>query len=128
MFISKFGSRYGKALVAVLTAGVVAAYQALTGDQHISATEGVSVAIAAVTAVGVWWVPLIPNGQGVKTGVAVVLAVLQVLTTAILGGVGTDEILLMLITAAGAAGIWIAPAESTTPLGGTVSVGVGRDR
>ena len=120
-------SKYGKAIVAIITAGIVAAYQALSGDQHISATEWVSVAIAAVTAVGVWWVPLIPNGAGVKTGVAIMLAVLQVLTTAVLDGVGTDEILLMLITAAGAAGIWIAPAESTTSLG-TVSVGLGRDR
>ncbi|WP_433793928.1 hypothetical protein [Actinoplanes sp. CA-252034] len=119
--------KYGKAIVAVFVAGVVAAYQALGGDQHIDATEWVSVAIAAVTAFGVWWVPLIPNGPGVKTGVAVALAVLQVLTTAILGGVGTDEVLLMLITAAGAAGVWIAPASSTTSLG-TVAVSLGRDR
>ena len=119
--------KYGKTIAAILTAAAVATYQALSGDQHIDAAEWVSVAIAAVTAVGVWAVPLIPNGAGVKTGVAVALAMLQVLTTAVLGGIGTDEILLMLITAAGAAGIWIAPAASTTALG-TVSVGFGRDR
>ncbi|GLW32286.1 hypothetical protein [Actinoplanes regularis] len=117
---------YGKALVAVIVAGVVTAYQALTGDGHIDPAEWVSVAIAAVTAVGVWLVPLAPGAPWAKTAVAVVLAVLQVLTTAILGGLGTDEILLMLITAAGAAGIWIAPATSTA---GTapVRVGVGSD-
>ena len=118
--------KYGKAIAAVLAAGVVAAYQSLSGDQHIDAVEWVSVAIAAVTAVGVWLVPLAPGAPWAKTGVAVVLAVLQVLTTAILGGLGTDEILLMLITAAGAAGIWVAPAISTagrTP----VAVGVGSD-
>ncbi|BEL07807.1 hypothetical protein Q0Z83_059980 [Actinoplanes sichuanensis] len=115
---------YGKAIVAILTAGIVAAYQALSGDQTIEPAEWVSVAIAIVTAVGVWLVPLAPGAAWAKTAVAVVLAVLQVLTTAILDGLGTDEILLMLITAAGAAGIWIAPAESTTG----VSVGVGADR
>jgi hypothetical protein len=104
--------KYGKAVVAVLVAGVVYAYQALSGDNHISAQEWVSVAIAAVTALGVWVVPLAPAATWAKTAVAVVLAVLQVLTTAILGGLGTDEILLMLITAAGAMGIWIAPAKT----------------
>lgn len=117
---------YGKAIIAVLTAAVVAAYQALSGDQNIEPVEWVSVAIAAVTAVGVYLVPLAPGARWSKTAVAVVLSVLQVLTTAILGGLGGDEILLMLITAAGAAGIWIAPAVSTA---GTapVAVGVGTD-
>jgi hypothetical protein len=118
---------YGKAIIAILTAAIVAAYQALSGDHQIDAVEWVSVAIAGITALGVWLVPLAPAAPWAKTAVAVVLAVLQVLTTVILGGLGTDEILLMLITAAGAAGIWIAPATSTagrTP----VAVGIGSDR
>lgn len=124
--------KYGKAIIAVLVAAVVYAYQALSGDNHISATEWVSVAIAGVTALGVWVVPLAPGAKWAKTGIAVVLAVLQILTTAILGGLGVDEILLMLITAAGAAGIWIAPATtqvgSTTIQGRlTVPVGWGSD-
>jgi hypothetical protein len=123
--------KYGKALVAVLVAAVVYAHQALGGDGHIDAQEWVSVAIAAVTALGVYVVPLAPAATWAKTAVAVVLAVLQVLTTAILGGLGTDELLLMLITAAGAAGIWIAPAK--TEVGdlvgrAAVPVGWGADR
>lgn len=118
---------YGKAIVATLTAAIVAAYQALSGDQQLDAQEWVSVAIALVAALGVYVVPLAPGAPWAKTAVAVVLAVLQVLTTAILGGVGTDEILLMLITAAGAAGVWVAPAVSTA--GSTlVAVGTGADR
>lgn len=117
---------YGKAIVAILTAGIVAAYQALSGDHHIDAVEWVSVVTAAVTAVGVYLVPLAPGAAWAKTAVAVVLAVLQVLTTAILGGLGTDEILLMLITAAGAAGVWIAPATSTAG-SAPVKVGIGAD-
>jgi hypothetical protein len=121
---------YGKAIVAVLTAGIVAAYQYLSGDdQAIDATEWVSVTIALVTAVGVYLVPLAPGVKWGKTAIAVVLAVLQILVTAILDGITTDEILLMLITAAGAAGVWIAPAISTSPSGTPlVSVGTGSDR
>ena len=119
--------RFGKAIAAVATAAVVYAYQALSGDNHIDAVEWVSVAIAAFTAVGVWLVPLAPDAKWAKTAVAAVLAVLQVLTTAILGGLGSDEILLMVITAAGALGIWAAPAASTAPSGAVVAVGTGSD-
>lgn len=109
--------RYGKSLVAVLTAAIVVAYQALSGDQHIEAQEWVSIIIAGVTAVGVYVVPLSPYAKWTKSAVAVVLAVLQVLVTAILGGIGADEILLMLITAAGAIGVYAAPAVTETPAG-----------
>lgn len=119
---------YGKAIIAVITAAIVAAHQALGGDGHIDPTEWVSVAIAFATAVGVWLVPLAPQAKWSKTAVAVVLAVLQVLTTVILGGVQADEVLLLLITAAGALGIYIAPATTRTPFGTPdVSVGAGSD-
>lgn len=122
-------SKYGKAIVAAGTAAVVVAYQALSGDQNIEAPEWVSIAIAAVTAVGVYVVPLSPHARWAKTAVAVVLAVLQILTTAILGGIGADELLLMAITAAGAAGIYVAPAVSETPAGvPDVAVSTGSDR
>ena len=122
-------AKYGKSIIAVATAAVVIAYQALSGDGRIEPTEWVSVAIAAVTALGVYVVPLAPQAKWAKTGVAVVLAVLQAATTLILDGFGADELLLMLITAAGAAGIWIAPAVSTTVSGApAVSVGTGSDR
>jgi hypothetical protein len=118
---------YGKAIVAVVVAAIVVGYQALSGDGHISAVEWVSIAIAAVTAVGVYVVPLAPSAKWSKSAIAAVLAILQVLTTAILGGLGADEILLMLITAAGAVGIYDAPAISTAPTGATVEVTAGSD-
>ena len=118
---------FGKAIVAVIVAAIVAAYQALSGDGRIEAEEWVSIAIAGVTAVGVYITPLAPHAKWSKSAVAAVLAVLQVLTTAILGGVGADEILLMVITAAGALGIWAAPARSTAPSRATVAVGTGSD-
>jgi hypothetical protein len=105
----------------------VATYQALSGDNHIEPAEWVSVAIAGATAVGVWLIPLAPHATWTKSALAAVLAVLQILTTAILGGVGVDEVLLMLITAAGALGIYIAPAASPRASGGPVAVTVGSD-
>ena len=119
-------SKYGKSIAAVITAAIVIAYQSLSGDNRIEPAEWVSIAIAAVTAVGVYLVPLAPQARWSKSAVAAILAVLQVLTTAILGGIGADEVLLMLITAAGALGIWVAPAVSETPAGQPdVAVGVG---
>ncbi len=113
--------KYGKAVVAILVAGIVAAYQALSGDGRIEAPEWVSIAIAGATAVGVFLIPLAPGARWAKSALAAVLAALQILVTAILGGLGPDEILLMLITAAGALGIYIAPAISTA---GTTPVAV----
>lgn len=120
--IKSLFTRYGKAVLATLAAAGVTAYQALSGDQHIDPVEAVSVAIAWVTAAGVYLVPLAPQARWTKTAVATLLAVLQVLTTAILGGLGTDEVLLMLITAAGAAGVYVAPAVSTLTARGGVGV------
>jgi hypothetical protein len=119
--------KYGKAIVAVIVAAIVVAYQALSGDNHIEPTEWVSIAIAGATAVGVYVIPLAPGARWAKSALAAVLAVLQILTTAILGGVGGDEILLMLITAAGALGIYIAPAASESVGHDPVAVSTGSD-
>jgi hypothetical protein len=119
--------KYGKAIIAVIVAGIVVAYQALSGDGRIEATEWVSVAIAGATAVGVYVIPLAPSARWSKSALAAVLAVLQILTTAILGGIGADEILLMLITAAGALGIYIAPAASDPAGSAPVAVSTGSD-
>jgi hypothetical protein len=119
--------KYGKALAAVVTAAVVVAYQALSGDNRINPDEWVAVAIAATTAVGVWLVPLVPAAMWTKTAVAAVLAVLQVLTTVILGGLDSGEWLLLFITAAGALGIYLAPAETELPGVPDVAVDWGSD-
>lgn len=109
--------KYGKSLIAALTAAVVVGYQALSGDQNIEPAEWVSIAIALVSALGVYVVPMSPYAKWGKTAIAVVLAVLQIMTTAILGGLGPDELLLMVIAAAGAAGVYVAPAITETPPG-----------
>lgn len=120
--------KYGKAIVAVLAAAAVALYQSYSGDRTIEPVEWVSIAIAFTTAVGVWLIPLAPQAKWSKTAVAVVLAVLQALTAVILDGLGPDEIVLLIITVAGALGVYIAPAVSPTPATAPdVRVGIGTD-
>lgn len=119
---------YGKSIVACLIAGVVVAYQALGGDGRIEPVEWVSIAVAVTTAVGVYLVPLAPRAKWTKTAVAVVLAVLQVVSSAVLeGGLTIDMLLLSVITAAGVIGVYVAPATSVSDGGPVVSVGVGPD-
>jgi len=105
-------SKYGKSLVAVLAAALTVAYGALSGDQHIDPEEGVQIAIAAATAVGVFLVPLVPQYRWAKTGVAAVLAVLQVLTTVILGGLDSNEWIAVVLAALTVLGVGVAPAVS----------------
>lgn len=95
---------YGKALAAVVGAALIVV-QTAVGDGRIDAQEWVQIAIAAATAVGVYVVPLAPQYRWGKTAVAVVLAVLQVLTTVVLGGLDTQEVVTLLITALTAAGV-----------------------
>ena len=104
--------RYGKALAATVGAALTVAYGALSGDQHIDPDEAVQIAIAAATAVGVYLVPLAPQYRWAKTGVAVVLSVLQVLVTVILGGLDAGEWMALAIAAATVLGVGVTPAVS----------------
>jgi hypothetical protein len=110
--------KYGKALVAVLYAAVTAGYQLVSGDGRVDQTEMVSIVIAAVTAIGVYLVPLSPTFKSAKTIIGAVLAVLQVLVTAIIGGIEPGEWMLMAIALCSALGIGFAPARTDSPVVG----------
>lgn len=117
---------YGKAWAAVLYA-VAIAVQAAGVDRHVSNVEWVQIGIAAATAVGVYLVPITASYKWIKTGVAMVLAVLQALATVLLGPHSGDWITILIATA-GALLIWVAPATTVNPSGvGNVSVPVGAD-
>ncbi|MFE7868856.1 hypothetical protein ACFUYE_00690 [Micromonospora humida] len=104
--------KYGKALASLLGAILVALYAALGGDGHIDAEEIVQVGIAAVMAIGVYLVPLAPQYRWGKTAVAVLLAVLQALTTSVLGGLDAGEWIVLVLAGLTAAGVAVAPARS----------------
>ncbi|MEV4759230.1 hypothetical protein AB0J86_29605 [Micromonospora sp. NPDC049559] len=105
--------KYGKALAAVIGAALTVAYGALSGDQHIDPDEAVQIAIATATAVSVYLVPLAPQYRWAKTAIAIVLSVLQVLTTVLLGGLDSNEWIALLLAALTAAGVGVAPAVSS---------------
>lgn len=104
--------KYGKALAAVAGAVLVALYAALGGDNRIDTEEVVQVGIAAATAAGVYLVPLAPQYRWGKTAVAVLLAVLQALATAVLGGLAPGEWIVLALAGLTAAGVAFAPARS----------------
>ncbi|NJP33553.1 hypothetical protein [Micromonospora thermarum] len=107
-----FFGRYGKALAATTFAALTALYATSSGDGVVDPDEWVAIAIAAVSAVGVYVVPLAPRYRWTKTAVAALLAGLQVLATVILGGVDANEWLLIAIAIGQALGVAAAPATS----------------
>jgi hypothetical protein len=103
---------YGKSLVAALYAVAVVAVPLISGDQHIDPSEGVAIGIAACTALLTYLVPLAPGAPWVKTAVGAVLAGLQVAATVIVGGLDSNDLLLIAAAVVGALGIAVAPAVS----------------
>lgn len=103
---------YGKSIVAVLFALLTAAASALT-DGVITAPEGVQVAIAAATAVGVYLVPVMYEWPWAKTAIAMLLAGLNLAVTIITNGITPAEWINLGVAALSVLAVAKAPAEST---------------
>lgn len=108
---------YGKALAALLVAGLTALSSALT-DGRVTSGEGIQIAIAVATAAGVWLVPVIPQWPWTKTLLAGLLAALNVAVTVIDDGITVAEGINLVLAALGVLGVGAAPAVS---VGGVVS-------
>ncbi|MFI6162228.1 hypothetical protein ACIA59_20080 [Micromonospora haikouensis] len=102
---------YGKAVVALAIALLTALAAALT-DGHVTAPEGVQIAIAVTTAGGVWLVPIVPQYPWTKTGIAMLLAVLNLAVTLISDGITLAEAVNLALAGLGILGIAAAPARS----------------
>jgi hypothetical protein len=119
---------YGKFWAALIYAIAITVQQALGGDGVIEASEWVLIAIAVVSVLGVYLVPITSNYKWVKSGLAVILAVLQALATVLLGGWQSNDWITLLIAGLGAVAVILAPATSQNPSGtGNVSVPFGTD-
>ena len=106
-------SRYGKSVVAFLYALAFVAIPQISGDGHLDPSEAVTLAIAVVTAAGVYLIPLAPTAKWTKTAVGVLLAALNVAATLILDHrIDAEEWLMIATAALAAAGIAVAPARS----------------
>ena len=112
---------YAKSIVMIIAAGVAILVAALS-DNVVSATEGVNVGIAIVTAVGVYLVPNLPAGPARygKTFVALGGAALTALV-AILGGtlgftdVTASDWLSVALAGLAAIGLYIIPNGPAVP-------------
>lgn len=102
---------YGKGIVAALIAAYTVV-QAAISDGRVTTVEGVQIAIATVTAIGVYVLPQHPQADWVKTTLAVLLAILGVVATAIVQGWSWNELILAALTALG---VSLSPAQSTVP-------------
>jgi len=103
--------KYGKPILAVIIAGVIT-LKSVLGDQHVDPAEAVAIALSVANAGMVYLVPLFPGYRWLKTAVGVVIAALTALASVILAGLTTEEIILVILAAAQALGITVAPAVS----------------
>ena len=104
-------SHYSKAIVAILTAAVVAVIAALT-DDIVTAVEVTQIAVAIVAAIGVYLIPNLPSGVGryAKALVAMGGAGLQALTTVLMDGSFTTQgALVVLLAVLGSVSVGIIP-------------------
>jgi len=106
-------NKYAKFAAIVLATVLSAVAAALFGDSVISPQEWVNVAILAVGAAGVFAAPNVPGAAYTKSILAVLAAVLTVLASVIVGGVGTAEIIQILLAALGAVGVYAVPNKPT---------------
>lgn len=105
---------YAKFFAAIVATVLSAISAALFGDGVISAAEWVNVAILGVGAAGVFAAPNVPGAAYTKSILAVLTAVLTVLASVIVGGVGTVEVIQMILAGLGALGVYAVPNKPTT--------------
>lgn len=101
--------KYAKAWLVVLATALMAVQSALLGG--IDSVELVQIGLAAL---GAFTVAVLPNASAgaqkyLKTVVAVAFAVLNVLVTAIVGGLDTNELLNLALAALAALGVLAVP-------------------
>jgi len=114
--------RYAKTVAALLVAGLTVLASALT-DGYVSTGEGVQIAVAVTTAASVFLVPNVPQWPGLKTVIAVVLAVLNLATTLITDGLSGAEMVNLLLAGLGVIAVYAVPNRPTPvspPAGGVV--------
>ena len=109
------------ALAGTVLMTVLLGFQSATSDGSVAdGQELIQILIGVVTTGGVWASANLPGATWIKTAVAAVLAVLNILVTAILGGVNTGEIVNMAIAVLVALGVAVTASPVTTVINGQV--------
>lgn len=98
--------KYWKAALMVVATVLSAVVAAMLGDNNVSPTEWVNVAILGVGSASVFAAPNVPGAEFTKTVIAVLTAVLAVLASAIVGGVTNVEWMQIALAGLGAVGVF----------------------
>jgi uncharacterized membrane protein len=106
-------------ILGLVVMAVLTTVQQVNGDNKIEAYEWVMVGLQAVMAFNVWATANLPQYTAMKTYVAAVIAVMQLLVTVIDGGLTTNEIINLVITGLAALGVMITPQPVTTIINGS---------
>jgi len=99
-------AKAGAAVVATVLSAIVAA---LTGDGVVGDVEWINIAIAGVGALAVFAAPNVPGARYTKAVLAVLSAVLMLLTNLIADGVTISEWMQLGVAALGALGVYAVP-------------------
>lgn len=99
---------YAKAIVAILVT-IGAAIVAFAADGNIDNVEWINTAIAGVGAVSVYYGPNTRYAPYTKGVLAVLSAILVLLTSLISNGIAGTELIQLLIVGAGAVGVYAVP-------------------
>ncbi len=119
--MSKVKAPVWLALAGTIAMTVLLGIQTATSDG--TTTDGqeiIQIAIGVVTVFSVWAAANLPGQTWIKMAVAAVLAALNVAVTSILGGIGTGEIVNMIIAILIALGIPLVTTPVTTVINGSV--------
>jgi hypothetical protein len=119
--------RYGKPILSAVVLGFLALYVALGTDSHGGSSvvdiEWVAIAFATTQGVATYIIPLAPQYPWAKTAVGAIIAGLEVVAVVIIGGLDTQELLLIAFAVLGALGVSVAPAISNN--GAVARAGLG---
>lgn len=92
-------------LIGLLVMAVLTTIQDALTDQHIDAQEWVLVILQALMAFNVWATANLPGYEHMKSYVAAAIVVVSTLSSAIVGGLSTPELLNLGIMALSALGV-----------------------
>ena len=117
---AKYGKTYAM-LIATLIMAALASYRELASD-GMTPSEWVTVVIALFSTATVWAAANLPGYPRIKTLVAALGLVLNLLVSIIVGGITADEWMLLAVNFLGALGVAVAPAISVISRGGGTRV------
>lgn len=106
-------------LLGLVVMAVLTTIQQVSDDHKVTASEWVMVAVQAVMAINVYLTANLPQYTKMKSYVAAVLVVLQLLVSAIVGGVSITEWVNIAISFVAALGVHFTPQPITTVINGT---------